>query len=734
MTAAVSISSLQPARPPEARLSMPVQPLVGRRPKVRLARPSAYWRKTLVGVGAVALAIFAAREMYEVVAPAGVTSLEWVILGVFWINFTWISFAFVTATAGFLGIMSRRADRAGAMRPVASRNVIVFPVYNETINRVFPTIEATLSSLAIAAPGRFEGFILSDTTDPNIALEEEAAFLAIRSRLPEGVAIFYRRRTINKSRKSGNIHDFCERWGGRYDHMIVFDADSVMETETILLLAGRMEADPEAGLIQTLPRLVGGQTIFARAQQFANGLYGPLLGEGVAWWAQREGNYWGHNAIVRVRAFAEAAGLPTLPGEAPLGGPILSHDFVEAALLRRAGWSVRIDTDIEGSYEDSPPSIIDLMTRDRRWCQGNLQHAGFLLRGRGFLWTSRLHLMIGVMGYLASPMWMVLILVGMALSLQARFLRPEYFTSEFQLFPDWPVIDDARALALFGVTMAILLIPKVYGLVWGLTKESWRRTVGPFRMITGLLAETIISALVAPILMVAQTGFVLSILSGGDAGWKPQKREGDQYSFGDVMRQHIVHMASGAVLLGAALAISPVFAAWLSPAAVSLLLAGPISYWTGSTSAGRKFRKSGLLLIPEEINVPNVVSRLESLRSSFTAPTPPASVGMFLSDVPNRAYHAEIVDPVWPLPDGDIYPPAAMAAARLETGSTFNDAWARMQRDEKMALLNRPDLIERGIARFAKMQESPAAEYCLDPVREQRQPIAETAHKKSAAE
>ncbi len=703
---------------------MPVQPLAGRRPKLRLARPSAYWRKTLVGVGAVALAIFAAREMYEVVAPAGVTSLEWVILGVFWINFTWISFAFVTATAGFLGIISRRDARSGPVRPIASRNVIVFPVYNESIGRVFPTIEATLSSLAIAAPGRFEAFILSDTTDPAIALEEEAAFLAIRDRLPDGAALFYRRRTINKARKSGNIHDFCERWGGRYDHMIVFDADSVMETETILLLAGRMEADPEAGLIQTLPRLVGGQTIFARAQQFANGLYGPLLGEGVAWWAQREGNYWGHNAIVRVRAFAEAAGLPTLPGKAPLGGPILSHDFVEAALLRRAGWSVRIDTDIEGSYEDSPPSIIDLMTRDRRWCQGNLQHAGFLLRGRGFLWTSRLHLIIGVMGYLASPMWMVLILVGMALSLQARFLRPEYFTSEFQLFPDWPVIDDARALALFGVTMAILLIPKIYGLIWGLTKKSWRRTVGPFRMITGLLAETIISALVAPILMVAQTGFVLSILSGGDAGWKPQKREGDQYSFGDVMRQHVVHMGSGAVLLGAALAISPVFAAWLSPAAVSLLLAGPISYWTGSAAAGRRFRKSGLLCIPEEINVPDAVSRVTSLRSGFSLSAPAASVGAFLSDTASRARHAEIVDSVWALPEGEIYGPAAMAAARLESASTFNDAWARMQRDEKMAFLNRPDLIERGIAKTAKTLGSPVTEVCLDQTHSEFSSIA----------
>lgn len=679
---------------------MPVQPLAGRRPQVRLARPSAYWRKTLVGVGAVALAVFAAREMYEVVAPAGVTSLEWAILGVFWVNFTWIAFAFVTATAGFLGIMVRRANRDGGARPLISRNVIAFPVYNEGVDRVFPTIEATLSALATAAPGRFEGFILSDTTDPALALQEEVAFTEIRNRLPEGVALYYRRRTMNVARKSGNIHDFCERWGGRYDHIIVFDADSVMETSTILQLAARMEADPEAGLIQTVPRLVGGQTIFARAQQFANGLYGPLLGEGVAWWAQREGNYWGHNAIVRVRAFAEAAGLPKLPGKAPLGGPILSHDFVEAALLRRAGWSVRIDTDIEGSYEDSPPTIIDLMTRDRRWCQGNLQHALFLVRGRGFLWTSRLHLMIGVMGYLASPMWMVLILVGMALSLQARFLRPEYFTSEFQLFPNWPVIDDARALALFGVTMAILLIPKVYGLIWGLSKERWRRTVGIVRMVTGVLAEVVISALVAPILMVAQTGFVLSILTGGDAGWKPQKREGDQYSFSDVLRQHTVHMIVGAVLLAAALAISPVFAAWLSPAAVSLLLAGPISYWTGSVAAGRRLRKWGLLCIPEEISAPESVSRVLKGRTEFN--TPSASVGDLVADATTRLRHAELVDREWPIADGEIYPPAAIAAARLEAGASFGDAWRLMSREEKMALLNRPDLLERAVAGAGK--------------------------------
>ena len=71
-----------------------------------------------------------------------------------------------------------------------------------------------------------------------------------------------------------------------------------------------MEDHPTVALIQTLPIIVNAKTLFARLQQFSGRLYGPLIAAGIAWWHGSEGNYWGHNAIIRVRAFA---GMPACP-------------------------------------------------------------------------------------------------------------------------------------------------------------------------------------------------------------------------------------------------------------------------------------------------------------------------------------------------------------------------------------------------------------------------------------
>src|SRR5690606_39026581 len=168
-------------------------------------------------------------------------------------------------------------------------------------------------------------------------------------------------------------------------------------------------------LIQTVPSLVNAQTLMARSQQFAMRAYGQIFGTGLAWWSGGAGNFWGHNAIIRVAAFAAHAGLPELPGKGPLGGHILSHDFVEAALLRRAGWRVEIAPEIEGSYEESPPTLDDLVARDRRWAQGNLQHLK-LIGARGLDPASRAHIFSGVMGYASALLWFSLILVSATLA------------------------------------------------------------------------------------------------------------------------------------------------------------------------------------------------------------------------------------------------------------------------------------------------------------------------------
>ena len=186
----------------------------------------------------------------------------------------------------------------------------------------------------------FDYFLLSDTTDPDVWVAEERALVALRDRLRGKGKVYYRHRRKNLNRKAGNIADFVTRWGGAYPNMVVLDADSLMTAHSVVSLAAAMEDDPDAGIIQTLPLIINRNTLFARLQQFAARIHGPIIASGLAVWMGRDGNYWGHNAIIRTAAFAAHCGLPDLRGRPPLGGHILSHDFVEAALIRRAGYAV----------------------------------------------------------------------------------------------------------------------------------------------------------------------------------------------------------------------------------------------------------------------------------------------------------------------------------------------------------------------------------------------------------
>ncbi|MEA2834949.1 MAG: rane glycosyltransferase, partial [Methylobacteriaceae bacterium] len=393
--------------PPEAPLDMPVQSLshFDRRtrrqdPRARFALGTWLARLAVFG-GGLALTIYGAHEMYKVVEVGGVTPLKWALLILFVGNFSWISVAFTAGVVGFLWLIFNRRHQASLPETLTARTAVVMPIYNEAPSRVFAAVQAMFEDVERSELGaHFDWFFLSDTTNPDIWIAEERAFLALRARLPDGSRIFYRHRPKNTSRKSGNIADFVTHWGGAYEHMVVLDADSLMTGRSIVLLAGAMEADADSGIIQTLPLIINRNTLFARVQQFAARIYGPVIGAGLSCWMGRDGNFWGHNAIIRTKAFGDHCGLPTLSGKPPFGGHILSHDFVEAALIHRAGWAVYMLPLLGGSYEESPPSLIDVSTRDRRWAQGNLQHIR-VVPARGLHLASRQHFMTGIFGYLA---------------------------------------------------------------------------------------------------------------------------------------------------------------------------------------------------------------------------------------------------------------------------------------------------------------------------------------------
>lgn len=684
--------------PPSAPLDMPVRSFEHYGPANRRtwltadARRIPWLSRLFVFGGGLAITAVGAWQMYEVVAVGGVTLLEWLLLVLFVINFSWIALAFSSALLGFLSLL-RPGSSAGLTVPASlnTRTAVLMPIYNEAPSRVFAAVATMANEVRKTGLGdAFDFFFLSDTTDPDVWVAEERAFAAVRRHLGPGAPrIYYRHRPQNVARKAGNIADFVTRWGAAYEHMLVLDADSLMTGAAITGLAAAMERDPDAGIIQTLPLIVNRNTLFARVQQFAARIYGPVIAEGLRLWSHRDGNYWGHNAIIRTRAFAENCGMPELPGKPPFGGHILSHDFVEAALMRRAGWSVSMVRGLVGSYEESPPSLIDLAARDRRWCQGNLQHIG-VIGAAGFHPATRQHFATGIMSYLASPFWLFQLVVGITLTLQAKFIRPEYFVGEFSLFPAWPRFDAERSLALFGATMAILLAPKLFGLIVTLLSGADRRACGgPIRLFFSTLFEVLMSALLAPVMMLIQSGSVFQIVAGGDTGWKPQRRDDGSIPFGDIVRRHRWHVLLGTLAGLSAFTIAPSLFAWMSPTILGLVLSIQISWASGQVSIGLALRRAGLLLTPEERDPPDVVTMANALARRFETEgwDNTDAIRDLHRDRQLLLAHEALLPPAAPRRRGDFSADHALAETKLVTANGIDEAAAWLQPRERNVVL-----------------------------------------------
>ncbi len=687
--------SLAPAMPAESPLEMHAQKLFRFDPskeRRKFARkPRAPWLSRLVTFGGgLALTVWGGHEMYRVIDVGGITFLKWVLLVLFVANFSWIALSFAAGVVGFLHLLFSRPKPPALPEKLATRTAVVMPIYNESPSRVFGALQAIYEDAEATGLGSaFDWFFLSDTTDPDTWVAEERALIGLRGRLGPQARIYYRHRAKNTERKAGNIADFVSHWGGAYNQMVVLDADSLMTGHAIVSLAAAMEADPDAGIIQTLPLIINRNTLFARVQQFAARIYGPIIADGLSCWMGRDGNYWGHNAIIRTAAFAAHCGLPQLKGKPPFGGHILSHDFVEAALMRRAGYTVYMLPSLPGSYEESPPSLIDVAARDRRWCQGNLQHIS-ILPAKGLVLATRQHFATGIMAYIASPLWLAQLLVGILLVLQASYIRPEYFSKDFTLFPTWPRFDAERSLQLFIVTMAVLLAPKLFGLIVALFDGPTRRGAGgAIRLVLSTLFEVLMSALLAPIMMLVHAGHVLHILFGFDTGWEPQRRDDGSVPFKSIMRRHRDHVILGFISLIAALLISPSLAAWMSPTIAGLILAILLSWGTGLKSVGLAFRRLGLLTTPEEREPPPIAVRANALSETLAAEGQDHFDALrVLRDDPELcALHQAYLPSASHRARGEITPERALAIAKLGEARSIDDAAAWIQRKERMALL-----------------------------------------------
>ncbi len=551
----------------------------------------------------------------------GMVAVDWVVLFLFVVLFAHIAVGFSTALLG-LYVFNRQGDpyrisRSLAAEPLASLPVastaIVMPVFNEDPSRVFEGLRVIYRSLE--ATGRLENFdffILSDSNNPNSWIQEEVAWVELCKQLNGFGRIFYRKRRSAINKKSGNVADFLRRWGRSYRYLAVLDADSIMTGESLLRLVAMMERNPQVGILQTAPRIVNGVTLYARLQQFSNRLYSPLFLAGLNYWHQGESNFWGHNAVIRVAPFMEHAALPELPGAEPFGGRILSHDFVEAALMRRAGWRVWLAHDLEGSYEEGPPTLIDSAKRDRRWCQGNLQHS-WLLFARGFHPVNRMHLLMGIMGYVASPLWMLFLLLSSIHTIH-RVGSGAYtqFHPEVHAVLFGSVVQVPQALALFAFTLLLLFLPKLISVVIALKDRRGAAFGGPLRLVGSTLLEIITTTLLAPINMMFHTKFVLYILLGQGVGWVTQRRAASEDTdWREAIITHSGQMAIGGVWGVSAFILVPSFFWWLSPVLAGLVLAAPLSILLGNASLGRRAREIGLLLTPEETQPPPELARLE---------------------------------------------------------------------------------------------------------------------------
>ncbi|MCZ4254537.1 glucans biosynthesis glucosyltransferase MdoH [Sulfitobacter sp. G21635-S1] len=603
--------------PSRAPLAMQIQDFS--RPPVRRATTvqprSLGWRLAVFGPALIGTGLLM-YGLYGWLAGAGMTWLEWALLSMIGATFVWVTLSVSTVGVAIAGLLARQ--RADERAPDAVRSLdvaLLVPVYNEVPWDVFGNATAMLADLhRRAGPHRYTLFILSDTRDEAIVAQEERAFAQLRAEAPAGMNVYYRRRATNTDKKVGNLVDWITGWGAAYEGMVVLDADSLMTGRAIDRLASELSADPDAGLIQTFPMLIGANTLFARIQQFSNIAYGWLLAEGLALWARNEGNYWGHNAIIRTRAFAESAGLPYLTS----GGRndlILSHDFVEAGLLRRAGWRVRFLPRVTGSFEETPGTLIDYVVRDRRWCRGNLQHLR-LLGTAGLHPVSRFHLFHGAVAYLLSPAWFVLLVIWSLLGKDADTNVVRYFNQANPFFPDWPPAMSHIDSAVFLVIMyAMLLTPKVAGAgIIAFTPRAVAVFGGKGAFLGSFLVEVALSVAYAPILMIQQTKAVLNAALTRSEPWAPQQRGAKGYPLRTLIGFHWLETLLGLLLLSGL--VAGLISLWLVPIVFSLVMAVPLSALSSVNLAGvtrRGFRMDS----PNTLREPAIVAQARRARTQI---------------------------------------------------------------------------------------------------------------------
>lgn len=580
----------------------------------------------------------------------GDTLVELGLLVLFALLYMWIAVGFWTAILGFVlrlaggdrySLLKRHAGEALDATPLA-KTAIIMPVYHEPVHWTLSGLKAVYQDLERSGHlDLFEFHILSDSRDPNVWLEEQATWYRLCQELGAEGRLFYRRRRVNLNFKSGNVADFLRRWGRRYRYMVVLDADSLLSADTIVRMVQLMEREPRVGILQTVPSIINGESLFARVQQFSNRLYSNLFAAGLAAIQLGDAAFWGHNAIIRIKPFMDHCGLRKLRGFGLFRGPIMSHDFVEAAYMGRAGYEVWLEPNLGNSFEESPPTLSDELSRDNRWSRGNLQHLWILLFGRRLRLAHRMALLNGVMAYMASPLWLAFLILTTVEAVQMTVASIDYFPDGHQgLFPLWPEWRPEWALGLALSTLSLLFIPKFLAILDAVIHGTARQFGGVWRLFVSVLAEIMVSVLLAPVRMMAHSRYVLGALLNVSLTWAGQNRT-QETSWRDAFLTQFPGMVVAAGWSAFAWSLDPMFFLWSLPVAIPLMLAAPTSVWLSRVSAGQALRRRGMLLIPEERASVQVLDDARAARrDSATASMLTAVEEAVVRPRLNRLHHA----------------------------------------------------------------------------------------------
>ena len=538
-----------------------------------------------------------ATLMTLTLSPGGYTALDIFILVCFMITLPWTIIGFWNAVIGLLIMRLSRnpadtvcpIEHGDPTQPLRSSTALLSCVRNEDTESLETNLNAIVSHLIRAGEAdRFTLYVLSDTNMDDVALQEQQMTSRLKDRFEGQMEVVYRRRTDNRGFKAGNIEDFCERWGDRHEFALVLDADSYMSADAIVGLVRRMEANPQLGILQSLVVGLPTDSAFARVFQFGMRLGMRSYTIGSAWWQGDCGPYWGHNAILRIKPFKESCRLPELPGKGPLSGTILSHDQVEAVLMRRAGYEVRVLPLETGSYEANPPHLLEFIRRDLRWCQGNLQYRR-LIGLPGLKPVSRMQLVLAILMFLGSPAWL-----GFMTSAAILGMVTDYM----------PYRPDTGALLFFTV-LTMVFAPKLATVADVLARPDLRKAFGgPIRVVVSVLAEIVYSAMLAPIMAVAHSLFMGGLLFGKTIGWGAQARGVQRLPVLLAARKLWPQTLFG--LAGLAwLSTQPIDLVWpVIPVAIGPLLAAVIAVTTSTRTLGQIAIRSTLWRIPEETNPP----------------------------------------------------------------------------------------------------------------------------------